>query len=290
MIEPLPPRTRSPSPAAVPFPTLHSRYYFQDDMAVFLIEDCLFRVHRYHLDRESQIFPKSIGSKDEPIELPGVTRAEFENLLDFFYGGMHKETIPPLFAWTSLLSISTRFNMHRVRSRAIIEIDNFQPRIDPVDQVVLAVKHDVPEWLAPAYAALCQRADPVGIEEARKLGLETTVLLAKAREVARNHVRTDTPPLLTPGPSSTSNSDRCVAQPQFPWSPARLSPPLLSRIPSPQPEPLDSDLPKLAPLPPWSVPRHTAVDASIVCRVVDEIFWAEPGPKVRKGKNKKGRN
>lgn len=75
--------------------------------------------------------------------------------------------------------------MHRIRSRAIAEISNFCPCIDPVDQVALAVKHDVPEWLPRGYAALCQRAEPIEIEEAMKLGIETTVKLAKARETVR---------------------------------------------------------------------------------------------------------
>lgn len=77
------PPSRSPSPIPSKFPQ-HSRYYFQDKMVVFLIEGCLFRVHRYHLDRESSVFPQGVGSDSDPIELPGVTQTEFESLLDFF--------------------------------------------------------------------------------------------------------------------------------------------------------------------------------------------------------------
>lgn len=104
---------------------------------------------------------------------------------------MHNEQAPPLSAWTAILSISTRFQMQRVRSRAIKEIFDFWPRIDPADQVVLAIKHDVPDWLPLAYAALCQRKEPIEIPEARKLGLETVTLLAKAREMLRETFSTD---------------------------------------------------------------------------------------------------
>ncbi|KIM82822.1 hypothetical protein PILCRDRAFT_457556 [Piloderma croceum F 1598] len=176
----------SPLSRKLQFPQ-HSRYYFEDDMAVFLVEDCLFRVHRYHLDRESEVFPKGTSSNRTPIELLGVKRTEFESLLDFLYDGMHNETTPTLSAWTSLLSISTHFEMKRIRSRAIAEILSFRPRIDPVDQVVLAVRHDIPEWFPLGYAALCQREEAIEIEEARKLGLETTVMLAKAREMVRKN-------------------------------------------------------------------------------------------------------
>lgn len=62
---------------------------------------------------------------------------------------MHNDSVSAmsLSAWTALLSVSTRFDMARVRSRAIKEIDEFHPSIDPVEKVVLAVKYNVPEWL-----------------------------------------------------------------------------------------------------------------------------------------------
>lgn len=60
------------------------------------VEDQLFKVHRYFLSRESQVFhwmfacpPRGDGqegdSDDKPIRLPNVTPKEFESLLDFFY-------------------------------------------------------------------------------------------------------------------------------------------------------------------------------------------------------------
>lgn len=102
------PPTRAPSPVQDPFqgPPQHSRFFIQDEMAVFLVsanvptihnaipfiwamkvEGVLFRVHRHFLDRESSIFPKGTGSTNQPIELPGVTQAELESLLVFFYDG-----------------------------------------------------------------------------------------------------------------------------------------------------------------------------------------------------------
>lgn len=76
--------------------------------------------------------------------------------------------------------------MGRIRSRSIAEIFKFWDHIDAVDQVVMAVKYHVPEWLPLGYATLCQRPEPIEIEEAMKLGIETTVKLAKAREAVRS--------------------------------------------------------------------------------------------------------
>jgi len=193
------------------------------------------------------VFPTGTGSNYDPIELLGVTRIEFESLLDFLYDGMHNETSPPLAAWCSLLSISTRFEMKRIRSRAICEISTFRPCINPVDQVVLATKHAIPEWLPLGYAALCQREEPIEIEEAKKLGLEITVMLAKAREAVRK----------TSAADQSSNSFSSIGNNSI--------------------RPASSDF---RVYPPWFGqknhqinPDPTPFDKALVSRVVDEIFW-----------------
>jgi hypothetical protein len=159
---------------------------------------------------------------------------------------MHNETAFSLAAWTSLLSISTHFEMNRIRSRAIAEVVNFQPRIDPVDQVVLAVKHAIPEWLPLGYAAICQREDAIEVEEAMKLGLETTVLLAKARERVRkaNDRAQIVPPVVPPWISF----DGGFSSSTYP----------------------------LPPVPDSSTP----FGASLVDRVLEEIFWRPPPPPI----------
>jgi hypothetical protein len=86
--------------------------------------------------------------------------------------------------WTHILSISTQFEMEKVRNRAIRELGNFT--LSPVDTITLAVKYGIPAWLKPAYILLCQRDDPIREDEAEKLGLSTMVKLARARENTRN--------------------------------------------------------------------------------------------------------
>ena len=90
--------------------------------------------------------------------------------------------------WVALLSISTRYAFDRIRARAI---DLLKPSFDklgskatlePVDAIVLAVKHDVTEWLDTAYALLVLRDEPLNVKEGEKLGIVTVVHLAKARE------------------------------------------------------------------------------------------------------------
>ncbi|KAH7928354.1 hypothetical protein BV22DRAFT_1005071 [Leucogyrophana mollusca] len=167
----------------------------QDEMSVFLVEGVLFRVHRYFLQRDSDVFRTMFvcppteegpeGRTDErPIVLPEVTAVEFETLLKFFYNSMYSKPLESVEEWVALLSISTRYGMDRVRERALEEIDSMPP-VDPIRRIVLAKKHDVAEWLVPAYAALCRRVEPLNVLEAVEIGLETTVLVATAREKVR---------------------------------------------------------------------------------------------------------
>ena len=75
--------------------------------------------------------------------------------------------------------------MARIRMRSIHEINTFRPRILPIPQIVLAVAHNVPEWLPLAYAGLTARDEPIQVDEAISIGLEKTVRLSMAREEIR---------------------------------------------------------------------------------------------------------
>jgi len=167
----------------------HSEFYIKDDMTVFLVDDqVLFRVHRYLLDRESDIFRSyPAGSDENPVTLQDVTSEEFATLLKYFYDGMHGDTPKSRDDWMTLLSLSTLFKMPRLRDRAIKEITLFDPPLDPISRINLALpeKHDIHEWLKPAYVELCRRDDPISVYEAEKLGINITVGLFHARERSR---------------------------------------------------------------------------------------------------------
>lgn len=107
---------------------------------------------------------------------------------------MHQGFRLQLDEWVSLLSISTLFDFATVRSRAIYEIEHAQTRLDPIEKIVLAEKHDIPEWLAPAYEALCRRYEPLEEVEAEMIGYKKTVLLLRAREALRDETRNPTRP------------------------------------------------------------------------------------------------
>jgi len=81
--------------------TLHEKFYFPDSaggLSVFKVDWTYYKVHRFMLERESQVFKAMFsspsppegqdGESDEkPIEIPDVSCSEFEALVDFLYNG-----------------------------------------------------------------------------------------------------------------------------------------------------------------------------------------------------------
>ncbi|KDQ56643.1 hypothetical protein JAAARDRAFT_194625 [Jaapia argillacea MUCL 33604] len=230
-------------------PLRHPTYYIEDDTVIFTVDDCLYKLNRYFLQRESKVFQDMFscpqGDKvpegttdDSVIPLPGVTQGEIESLLNFLYHGMHDDRNVSLSEWIDLLSISTRFICDKIRGRAIREIDSFRhPRIDPVEKIVLAGKRDIPEWLAPSYEDICQRVNPLEVEEAEKLGITMAVKLMRAREAIRERSCSNT--------AKARGTRRRVATPppQFPSSAESPSRPY---------------------------------DESLVSEIIQETFWPSP--------------
>jgi len=116
---------------------------------------------------------------------------------------MHDEHTFTLESWVSLLSFSTRFICDKIRARSIRELEAIQSRVDPIERIVLAVRHNVPQWLSGAYQELCQRHDTLSEEEGERLGLPTVIKLMKAREMLLDP-RFVSKMNRTPGMSSTS--------------------------------------------------------------------------------------
>ncbi|KAH9077851.1 hypothetical protein EDB83DRAFT_1525388 [Lactarius deliciosus] len=169
-------------------------FYFNDSQVVLKVEQQIYKVHRYFLVRESEFFQdlfslpqgestSAEGVDDEhPIYVPGTPINEFENLLRFFYFGMHDDYKPTVPDWISMLSISTRLNFPKVRERAIKEITARMEEIDPFDLIGIAVKYDVQQWLKPAYRRIVTRTNLITHEEAKKIPFPMAVMLMRSRE------------------------------------------------------------------------------------------------------------
>ncbi|KAF8621445.1 hypothetical protein AX15_007799 [Amanita polypyramis BW_CC] len=95
---------------------------------------------------------------------------------------MYDDYKPSTNEWMDLLAIASTYGFTKVYRRAAYEIDDLDDSIDPIERILLAKRLKVNRWLAPAYAALCLRTDPITASEAEKLGMYTFVALVAARE------------------------------------------------------------------------------------------------------------
>jgi len=167
-------------------------FYFAD--VVFLVEGCLFKVPRAYFERDSEVFcgmfnlpvgPREVpvdGSSDRyPLRLEGIRENDFRQLLRVMYPQHPAQPDTMTCAeWTSVLKLSTMWNFEGLRDLAVKSMSRLP--IDPVEKTALAMEYDIDGWLLPAINELAQREDPIGIEEARRLGLEVAMKIAAVRE------------------------------------------------------------------------------------------------------------
>jgi hypothetical protein len=86
--------------------------------------------------------------------------------------------------WTIILELAHRWNFPEVKALAVRELEKME--MSDVDRVALYHKYDIDKAvLVPRYASLCSRDQTITVIEGRKLGMETAMTLARARECAR---------------------------------------------------------------------------------------------------------
>ena len=86
--------------------------------------------------------------------------------------------------WSSILDLSTRWGFTSIRDLAIRCL---KPP-SPLRRLILARKCAVEEWVNPALLELCERPEPLSLDEARLMDFEDVVLVGSVRQ----NVRTST--------------------------------------------------------------------------------------------------
>jgi len=164
----------------------------------FKVEDVLFKVPRYLLERNSDTFAslftlpvpvsshaQTEGQSDEnPIVLEGIRRIDFEWLLTVLYPLDTPLDLSALTkdAWISVLKLSTQWNFLDARALAIQQLTG--QGMGPVERIVLAKQYDVSVWLRSGYTEIARSGEGISVEDAGKIGWETAFRLYKLREKA----------------------------------------------------------------------------------------------------------
>jgi hypothetical protein len=57
--------------------------------------------------------------------------------------------------------------------------------VNGIEKIILARELGIQDWLVPAYLNLCQRPEPLTVEEATKLGIHSVLMISRLREEFR---------------------------------------------------------------------------------------------------------
>ncbi|KDQ50879.1 hypothetical protein JAAARDRAFT_141165 [Jaapia argillacea MUCL 33604] len=174
----------------------HDKYYLNGGDIVFLVENYLFRVHKYFFERESPVFRERLalatpagqsarGQTDlNPFPLDDVSGLEFSRFLWVFYNPLYSLYSATVEEWSSILKLSYIWRFTEVKNLVVRELE--KQYIAPIPKIALYQKYDVDRGLLlQSYAYLTMRDEPLSMAEGVELGLETCLLLAQARERAR---------------------------------------------------------------------------------------------------------
>ncbi|KAL1687888.1 hypothetical protein GGG16DRAFT_116534 [Schizophyllum commune] len=158
------------------------RFFLEDGNVRFQLRDVtLFNVHRYFFKKQAPSFAAEYlqDVSEEPIRLPGVTTTDFERFLTMIYPSeIGERDIVTVDEWTSVRRLATKWAVPRLRALAIHEIE---PKATPIEKVVIAREFDLgKDWLLPSLTAICTSAKSLDYEEAERLGLRSSAVLASS--------------------------------------------------------------------------------------------------------------
>ncbi|KAH9006322.1 hypothetical protein EDB86DRAFT_714490 [Lactarius hatsudake] len=174
----------------------HQEYFFRDGDITIRVEDSIFRFHKFFITRESRHFhsmlvPNAIPCRDppgssetNPVVLKDATAEGFASLLWVFYNPEYSIYKAPLEKWKLILKLAQQWGFAQVEKLCIRELENLL--IPPVEKIELYQEFNInPSLLHTSFVTLTKRPEPLDVKEGNKLGLETSLKLAQARELSR---------------------------------------------------------------------------------------------------------
>ncbi|KAI0261292.1 hypothetical protein BC834DRAFT_486177 [Gloeopeniophorella convolvens] len=189
------PALRTPSPSAVPV-MRHKNYFFHEADVNFRVEGYVFRVHRYFFLRESAHFRELLGSSAFPgQDAPGMTEANpvvlhdatsdgFACFLWVFYNPKYSIYNATPKQWSMILELAQQWGFKEVELLCIRELERLD--MSPVDRIYIYQERGIDHTLLlDSYATLTTRDEPIALEEGIKLGIKTSLQIARAREMSR---------------------------------------------------------------------------------------------------------
>ncbi|CCM02956.1 uncharacterized protein FIBRA_05071 [Fibroporia radiculosa] len=173
----------------------HDRFYFDDGTVVFLVDNVLFKVHRYFLEHKSEVFQTMFmlrppegqevegESAGHPIILEDTRAIDFERFLTVFYPrDVRYHDLSTFDEWVSVVEFASKWLFTDIRGLAITRATAVGTL---AEQIVMARRYDLPELLREARRSICERPQPLTLEEGRQLGVDEVIILSESRHLKR---------------------------------------------------------------------------------------------------------
>ncbi|KAJ3774074.1 hypothetical protein FB446DRAFT_640467, partial [Lentinula raphanica] len=161
------------------------------------VENEFFRIPIQFLAAHSSYFrdlagnPKAGLTEEDPINLGGVSREDFCQLLRILYSSLIRrnfnKTEPETLSfsqWEAVFRLAKRWEMDEVKTHAITAVEGL-PNVDPVEKIILARTYDIRSWLAPSFNEILQRSQSLTESNIEKLGIPTVARLIGLRDRLR---------------------------------------------------------------------------------------------------------
>ncbi|KAK0486332.1 hypothetical protein IW261DRAFT_1454958 [Armillaria novae-zelandiae] len=175
---------------------IHDEAFYWNNV-VFLVENTLFNVPRYHFENFSEVFktmfslPQSDnipvdGSSDEhPLVLQGVTAQEFRSLL-----GAMLLPEPPLLekkAWIDVLKLSNMWRLLEIRKIALRQLNSGEDKLSHIEKIVWGRSYKVADWVITGYCGLVDHGQVLSLDEGARIGVPGVLGIWRSQNVSRAH-------------------------------------------------------------------------------------------------------
>ncbi|KAF4600018.1 hypothetical protein EYR40_007124 [Pleurotus pulmonarius] len=249
----------SSSPSKPSKPLRNNAFYL--DTITFQVEDELFKIpirfiSSFKTEPFQTLATRSLPSSDDstegmsdenPIILPDTSKVDFQHLLQVICPlSFEPEPITSVDVWISVLKLSTKWGLLRVRTLAIKTMNTFG--LSNGDLIRFGREHKVSDWLVRGYFGFATQDGPLSLADVKDVirgleideGLDQIVKLAGLREKDRSGGSwsfVDTTPR-PPTPKPMLDEPFSRIKPTVRMKPKATKSPISSPPRSPSPPPL----------------------------------------------------
>ncbi|KAF8602065.1 hypothetical protein BDV93DRAFT_524273 [Ceratobasidium sp. AG-I] len=159
-------------------------FCFNDSNITVQVEKRLFRIHEFKLKEFGNIKSLMETIQKDPegrktVELAG-SADDFHNIFTILYSSTYDPQSFDATVLKSTLHLSAIYDHPKLRAFAIQKLEHLS--LPPIERFALSRDCNIESWMSTALDDLCQRMEPLTLEEADVLGTKKFVELAARRE------------------------------------------------------------------------------------------------------------